>query len=73
METILVKTTYWLFKPTAGSGDHYYVRSKSDNARKPNWFIGYKNYYGTISSVVGDLNPETIIQLETEFQEFIKK
>lgn len=73
MEEIVKKTRYWLFKKT-DSGDHYYVRVKSDGINTvPYWSIGYKNIGGFVSLIGGELDYTLSKSLENEFQKELDK
>jgi hypothetical protein len=65
---IVKKTHYWLFKKTADDGKYYYIRTTTEGIDKFNWFIGYENNFGLISSVGGELSEDKQTQLENEFQ-----
>lgn len=72
MEQIVKTIRYWLFKKTE-SGEHYYIRIKTDGNDNFAWSIGYKNNFGLVSLVCGELSPKLINSLENEYQFQIEK
>ena len=73
MKHIVKKTDYWFLKKTDDRYDYYFVRSMTDGIDKPNWFIGYENSFGLVSSVGGPLTEDKQKELESEFQLELKK
>ena len=73
MKQIETKTHYWFFKKTNDRYDYYFIRSMTEGLDKVNWFIGYENSFGLVSSVGGPLTEDKQKELENEFQLELKK
>lgn len=64
---------YWLFEKARPDGEYYYVRSAIDGQSGYNWFMGYENKAGFVSSVGGDcISDELTLELEKRFQDIAK-
>lgn len=76
METIVKKITYALFKKVHDkdlgglTSDYFYIRSTTDGIFGYQWFMGYKNIEGLVSSVGGNLTDAKVRELEQEYQKY---
>lgn len=73
MRHIEKRTHYWFLKKTDDRYNFYFIRSMTEGLDKVNWFIGYENSFGSVSSVGGPLTEDKQKELENEFQLELKK
>ena len=73
MEKITKIINYWIFKPVSSESKYFYIRCKVETLDNVNWFVGYKNSFGLVSSVGGDLSDSEVQILEKEYQKEISK